>query len=189
MSQQFIRGLSAIFLQSRHIDVVNKHNHLFISDWPHFVPPLLCKLILVHEDIQNVLGAGLCREVEHRVAVLFGVEGRHELSDDNGLTHSRFTTYQAVVSSEEQFFQDILEFYGICSRDENAEIRHAFDVLELFDEFSPRMELFLGEVDVVVIDLPFVWEAVEELHYFPFDVLAEPYSRIIFDTVVEICSG
>lgn len=48
------------------------------------------------------------------------------------------------------------------------------------------MELFLGEVDVVVVDLAFIWETIEEFHDFAFNVLTESDSRIVFKTVVEI---
>jgi hypothetical protein len=85
-----------------------------------------------------------------------------------------------------QFLQDVFVLYCVGGWDEDAEVRHALGVFELSYELGPWVELFFGEINVIIIHFTLVWESVEELENLSFDMLTEPHSRVILETIMEV---
>jgi hypothetical protein len=159
LPQQFIGGLRAVLFEGRHVDIINKENHLFTAEWSNFSSSLFGEFIFVEEDIEDIFGIGLGREVHGSVSILIKLSAAEEIGNDDGLSDTSFTRKKAVHFVLNQFVQDVLVFDCIAGRHKNVKVGSFRIVFELSDQFCPVAELLLLEVDKVVKNLVFVWES------------------------------
>ena len=81
-----------------------------------------------------------------------------EISDNNRLTNTSLPREEAVLFVFNKFVQDVLVLNGIAGGHKNVEVWSFWIIFKLGDHFGPVVELFLFEVDEVVVDLVFVGE-------------------------------
>ena len=60
LPQQLIGRLREIFLESRHVDIINIEHHFLATQRPDLSSSFFGKFILIKENIQNILSIGLC---------------------------------------------------------------------------------------------------------------------------------
>jgi hypothetical protein len=171
LSQELDWRLGTVGLKTGHIDIVDKDNHLTSGRRPNQVFLLLDEFILVHEEVLDIFGAGLSREVEVRTHEGLRVDLHEELTHDNGLAHTGFTQREDIKPATDQLIDHETELLGIGCGDNNVEEGHFGVKLEGGHHVVPVFELLGFEVDVVIIDIAFEWERSIDLQDFAFDEL------------------
>jgi hypothetical protein len=59
LSEQFVGRLCEIFLKGGHVDIVHEEDHFLASNRTDLCSSFLGEFVLVEQDVQQVLGAGL----------------------------------------------------------------------------------------------------------------------------------
>ena len=186
LPQQFIGWLCAVLFESRHVDIINKENHLFTTERSNFSSSLFGEFIFVEEDIEDVFGVGLGREVHGSVSILIKFCAAEEIGDNNGLTDTSFTRKETILFVLNQFVQDVLVLDCIAGWHKDVEVRSFRIIFKLSHQFCPVAELLLLEVNKVVKNLVFVWESRVKFEDFVLDMVAEFHSRVVFHIVIKI---
>jgi hypothetical protein len=171
LSQQLNRRLSTVGLQHRHVDVINKDDHFTAGGGSNEIFFLLHEFVLIHEQVLDVLGVGLGREVEVRRHEYLGVDLDQKFIHDDRFAHPGFPQRQHVETSVDELVDDEAELDGVGSRDQDVEERHVGVVDKFWDDVVPRLELFVLEIDEIVVDVPFERETGEDFEDLGLDEL------------------
>lgn len=155
LSEEFVRGLSAILFECWHVDIIDEYDHLPPSWRSEKILLLPLELILIQEEILQVLRLGLRGEVEHRVDELIRTQRGEELLYDDRLPCAGLAGKQNILAVLKQLREHALELHRVRCGHEDVEVRHTRGVLELRDQLRPRTELLLLEVHVVVEHISF----------------------------------
>ena len=188
LSQELDRRLGPVSLQTGHVDIVDEDNHLASGRRPNQVFFLLYEFILVHEEVLDILGAGLSREVEVRTHEGLRVDLHEELTHDNGLADTGFTQREDIEPATDQLIDHEAELLGVGRGDNNVEEGHFGVKLEGGHHVVPVFELLGLEVDVIIIHIPFERERSVDLQDFAFDELGVFRPAVGRHTIIEVAA-
>ena len=176
LSDELDGRLRAVLLYLGHVDVVDEQDHLLAGRRPDQVLPLLGELVLVHQEVQHVLAAGLSGEVEAGEHELSAIELHQVLLDDDGLADPGLPADKQVPFASQQHIGEVLELGGVRGRDQDVEVGDFAVIDELLDLLAPRSELLQLEVDVVVEDVALLGELGDQLRDLGFHLVREEVS-------------
>ena len=140
LAEQLDRRLRQVLVELRHVDIVDEDQHLL----PGGRPPGIAHepLELVEEDVLDVLGGGLCTEVDDRGDEFVAGQVVQVILDDHTLPGSGFSVVQRVVPTLDQDLEQLLELDCVFSRDKDVEVRdRILGLNELLDLGGPLGEL------------------------------------------------